>query len=339
MDCRDFSTPVDEEGRGQCIDAPIRVGCAVVADHYTVIHPQVRQERLHYFPALIVHGHTENLEPLVLVLTLHVHEPGDFDFARPAPSRPEVQQNDLSLVIRKVHHLAIGVFQAEIRGILSVFVGLHRRGHHRILSVPARPVAVAPEASAGQRKKCHECVSPGHVPNLNYIDNLVAAMVFRNQSRRRRPKRARRVNSSWSSTPEYSQAAVSQKLSQQYSRHRRLRNRISRAVNSDFRHSADQPSSPRAPVRYSCWSRSSKAWRAGFPARSQTKWKSSCTKTRGNSRHVQLSAMRLFRKNVPPWTAPCRSRSPGADSIRTGVPEIGGNRRNSASTRFSGKEP
>jgi len=103
MDRRYFSTPVDQERRWQGVDAAIHFRGAVVTDDYAVVYPEVCQEGLDYLPALIVHGNAQNFETLVLILTLHVHEPGDFDLARPAPGCPEVEENDFSLVIGKMH--------------------------------------------------------------------------------------------------------------------------------------------------------------------------------------------------------------------------------------------
>ena len=63
-----------------------------------------------------------------------------------------------------------------------------------------------------------------------------------------------------------------------------------------LRHSADQPSSPRACARHSPAMRSSKDQRSGLPPRSQTKWNTSWTKTRGNSAVEQLKTMRRSRR-------------------------------------------
>ena len=60
-------------------------------------------------------------------------------------------------------------------------------------------------------------------PCFDYIDKVRCSRTSANQARRPRRQRAPSVNSSCRSTPEYSHAAVSQKLSQQYSRQRRVR--------------------------------------------------------------------------------------------------------------------
>jgi len=128
---------------------------------------------------------------------------------------------------------------------------------------------------------------------------------------------------------------VSQKLSQQYSRHRRVRMRMSGRPNRTLRHSADHPNSPRAPARISAFRRSSNARRTELPARSQTKWNSSWTKIRGNSARAQSNPIERSRRYAPAWTGPRRSRSPRTFRMRTGRPAIGGKRRSSARACFS----
>ena len=66
-------------------------------------------------------------------------------------------------------------------------------------------------------------------------------------------------------------APVSQKPSQQYSRHFRDRFAISDGDSSRLRHSADQPASPRTFAAMSARSNSSHANRDPFPSRTHTK--------------------------------------------------------------------
>jgi hypothetical protein len=60
-------------------------------------------------------------------------------------------------------------------------------------------------------------------PRSNYIDNRPDSILRANQARRRAQRPPASVNSWCRVAPEYNHAAVSQKLSQQYSRHRRPR--------------------------------------------------------------------------------------------------------------------
>ncbi|MDP9053949.1 MAG: hypothetical protein M3N93_06550 [Acidobacteriota bacterium] len=73
------------------------------------------------------------------------------------------------------------------------------------------------------------------------------------------------------SQPEWSQEAVSQKLSQQYSRHGRVRSMTSRGDNRSLRHSADHPVSPRAREFHSTARHVSQDLRIGLPRRTHTK--------------------------------------------------------------------
>jgi len=170
---------------------------------------------------------------------------------------------------------------------------------------------------------------------FDYIDKLRWQMLRPNQARLSRRPACPRVNSRWRRTPENSQAAVSQKLSQQYSRQRRVRAKTVAVESASLRHCALHPSSPRVPRPHSARNTSSKLRRVPFPSRSHTKCATSWTKIRGNSARVQSNAMRRSRRNDPACTAPRRSRRPRADLMRTGIPLSGGIRRNTAPARNS----
>ncbi len=83
---------------------------------------------------------------------------------------------------------------------------------------------------------------------FDYIDKARLVMLRSNHSRRAHLARCPKVNSSCRSIPEYSHAAVSQKLSQQYSRQRLLRPSISAVPRAVFRHSALPPQLPTNPL-------------------------------------------------------------------------------------------
>ncbi len=101
-------------------------------------------------------------------------------------------------------------------------------------------------------------------------------------------------------------AAVSQKLSHAYSRHIRERRRISLYPSSPFRHSADQPNSPGILRRNSPASSASHCRLVWLERRTQTKWNSSWTAIRHNSRGRERSSdskiISRFRTNVAACT-------------------------------------
>src|SRR5215467_9364235 len=101
--------------------------------------------------------------------------------------------------------------------------------------------------------------------SFDYSESREVTPESRNQARRPARKRAGSVNSVWWRTPEKSHAPESQKLSQTYSRQRRVRRRRSRAASARLRHSADQPSSPAARAPNSRASRSSNDRLRGLP--------------------------------------------------------------------------
>jgi hypothetical protein len=167
---------------------------------------------------------------------------------------------------------------------------------------------------------------------------MLLPMFRTNHARRSNRRDAPSVNSSCRPIPEYNHAAVSQKLSQQYSRHRRERPVTSSSRSACLRHSALHPSSPRARPAISARTTSSKLSRIAFPNRTHTKCATSCTKIRGNSARVQSSAIRRSRKKAPPCTAPPGSLSPRTRSTRTTSPASPGMRFNTASPHRSSVE-
>src|SRR5207245_2045338 len=56
----------------------------------------------------------------------------NLDLTRTAPGRPEVEQYDLSFIIRQAHELAVGVFQSEIGSRLALVLGSYRGRPHRL---------------------------------------------------------------------------------------------------------------------------------------------------------------------------------------------------------------
>ena len=128
MDGGDSSFFIDQERGGQRIDTTVHTGGLIVANDYPVVDAEVGEERLDHFPAFIVHGDAENRETFVLVLALHLHEPGDLQLARSAPCSEEVEQDDLALVIGEVNGLSVGVFEGELRRRFAVRIGFDACG-------------------------------------------------------------------------------------------------------------------------------------------------------------------------------------------------------------------
>ena len=131
MDCGDLSIPIDQEGSRECVYATITLGCGVISNHNSIINFKVGHERLHSFPALIVHGNSQDFEAPILVLALHLHEPGDLDLAGSAPGCPEIQQHHLTAIVCQTDQLSVGILQGEIGRRLALLAGFDRSGLDR----------------------------------------------------------------------------------------------------------------------------------------------------------------------------------------------------------------
>jgi len=134
-------------------------------------------------------------------------------------------------------------------------------------------------------------------------------------------------------------APESQKLSQTYSRQRRVRSVRSCRFSAAFKCSADQPNSPRTRFRASTTSRSSKERRRRFPSLTQAKWNSSWMSMRSSSPDCCLSeassTIRRWRMKLaactslpgpasPESSLPRWARSPAANVISIGCPSTFG---------------
>src|SRR5215469_762334 len=115
MDGGDFAVAVDQKRGRQRIHAAISLRRLIGAKDHAIVHLQIREKRLDYLPAFIIHGNAQDYETLVLIPLLKVDKPGNFNFAGTAPGGPEVQEYSLALVIRKMVDLAVGVLPRKVR--------------------------------------------------------------------------------------------------------------------------------------------------------------------------------------------------------------------------------
>src|SRR6266700_1665220 len=51
------------------------------------------EEWLHRFPTVLIHRNADDGKPVVLVLSLKLHVPGNFNFTTRAPRGPEIEQD------------------------------------------------------------------------------------------------------------------------------------------------------------------------------------------------------------------------------------------------------
>src|SRR5260370_41705636 len=112
----DLPLAVDQESRRAGIDAAVELRHAVVANHHGVVYRSLLYERLDGLPAVFIHRDAQRGEASILVQPLEFDKPGNFSLARPTPSGPEIEQNDLSSVVGKLDAYAVHPRQGKVRG-------------------------------------------------------------------------------------------------------------------------------------------------------------------------------------------------------------------------------
>src|SRR5260370_32091327 len=105
------------------MDAAVELRHAVVANHHGVVYRSLLYERLDGLPAILIHRDAKRGETAILVHLLELDKPGNFSLARPTPSGPEIEQNNLSSVVGKLDGCAVHPRQGEVRG---GFPAIHR---------------------------------------------------------------------------------------------------------------------------------------------------------------------------------------------------------------------
>src|SRR5215471_2533668 len=101
-------------------DAPDRaegVLNLVVAEplEHGIVHLELCDERLQLLQ-LVIDRDPHELQPLRSVLGLQIHEARNLELARPAPGRPEIDDEYLPLEIAELHVLVLDVLQRETKG-------------------------------------------------------------------------------------------------------------------------------------------------------------------------------------------------------------------------------
>ena len=128
MDRGDFSVPVDQERGRQRVNAAVKLRGGIVADDHAIIHAQFGEEWLDDIPPFIVHRNADHRKTAILVLALHLHEPGNFDLARPAPGGEKIEQHDLALIIFQMDGLAVGILERKFGRRVAIVFGLDVSG-------------------------------------------------------------------------------------------------------------------------------------------------------------------------------------------------------------------
>ena len=127
MNGSDPAVPIDHKCGRQRFEPPIQIARGVVAQQNTIINLFHGDVGINRFPSVVVHGNSQDLETLVFVLALKIHEPGNFDLTGATPGSPEIEQHNLALIVGQVDQLAIGVLQSEIRRVFALILILDDR--------------------------------------------------------------------------------------------------------------------------------------------------------------------------------------------------------------------
>jgi hypothetical protein len=90
-----------------------------VADDDWVADRVLYEIRLYKRPSFLIHRNADRSQSLAPVLLLELDIPGDFNLASCAPSRPEIQQDHLPLVVGQSNPCTLRVSQREIRGTVA----------------------------------------------------------------------------------------------------------------------------------------------------------------------------------------------------------------------------
>jgi len=120
---RNLTGLIDDKACGQRIQAAIELRNRIVAKQNPIIDFVLGDVRLNGRPAILIHRNAEHREALRFITLLKLSEPGNFNTTRPAPRRPEIEQNNFATIIGQFRGCAIGIFQREIRSGGSMFGG------------------------------------------------------------------------------------------------------------------------------------------------------------------------------------------------------------------------
>jgi len=131
VDRSDAAFPINQKRRGERFHSTIKISYRIIAHHDAIIDAELVREGLHHIPPVLIHRHAKHCKALVLVLPLEIFEPWDFYLARPAPRRPEIQQNHFAFVIGKMHRMPIRILQCKLRRGFAFLLRLQGSGPGR----------------------------------------------------------------------------------------------------------------------------------------------------------------------------------------------------------------
>ena len=130
--CNHFAAAIDEERRGQVVEAAVVAADAVAVEQHRVRHFHLGDEficvGLSLGPSglvarlkVIAFGvHAQHLKALRRVFVPQLDDPGRLHLARAAPCGPEVDHHSLALVARERDFAAAQVFEREVGSRLAI---------------------------------------------------------------------------------------------------------------------------------------------------------------------------------------------------------------------------
>jgi hypothetical protein len=142
------TTSVNQVSHRKSKDSTVQFSEPLISHQDGVIDVQLSIQCVHRRVA-VVHGNSEHLQAASSVLALPFHKPRDLVKARCAPCRPEIQQDNLASIVRKMN-----------RGIAQIQTPEIRRSLVEQGSGGAAPTAVARQDYAHNRQRNNQAAHP-----------------------------------------------------------------------------------------------------------------------------------------------------------------------------------
>src|SRR5215469_2474134 len=118
----DFSRTVNEEKRGQTINAPVKIGNFLRPLQHRIIHAHLVSELRNGFIVGVIHRYADDLQAFTAIFLLEIDQPWHLDLARLAPRSPEIHHYRLAFQLGKLQRLALcsQLWQLKVRGWLAI---------------------------------------------------------------------------------------------------------------------------------------------------------------------------------------------------------------------------
>lgn len=121
MDGANATFAVNYECLRNRVDAPVMLGHHGVAQNHAIVDLRLFHVGLDDAPTIVIHGNTHDRKTLIAIFLFELNQHRNFRAARPAPSGPEVKQDDFALEIGQFQRIASGVLQRKVWRCIAFF--------------------------------------------------------------------------------------------------------------------------------------------------------------------------------------------------------------------------